>query len=568
MPNLIRILPDEVVRRIAAGEVIERPASVVKELIENTLDAKATRIGIDLLAGGKGMICVSDNGTGMSKGDTLLSVERHATSKMIELTDIETISTFGFRGEALPSIGTISRMTIETQERACDTGTRVVVDGGKVTSVEEISRSAGTTVTVRDLFFNTPARQKFLRGDQTEARYATQTFTEFALASPDVWMTFAHNGRELFHLEGGKVLADRLEQVFGAGLIHYTLPMSVDERGLKIEGILGMPEIARASRMHQSLFVNRRPVTSRILNHAIYKGYGGILPKGLYPFFVIFLWIDPAYVDVNVHPTKHEVRLSDESWIHDILSDTVKRHLLERRPMMAMTINGARVQSIQQNVMTVEPPQTFLPLTTRERQKASEEWHDAAEGSTISLWQLHDRYIFAPTKGGLLIIDQHVAHERIIYDDVMSRFTGQGHEAQQLLFPLVLDFSPQEIAILRDIEPLLVQIGFGLREFGRGSVMVDAIPVHAGNWSADDVLRTIIDDILQSHGMGDLLRERLVASYSCHTAIRSGDRLSVKEMQTIIDRLFATKNPFVCPHGRPIVIKIPLDEIDQKFGRT
>lgn len=569
--------------RIAAGEVIERPASVVKELVENSLDAGASRIGVELIAGGKGMIRVSDDGSGMSRADALLSAHRHATSKMRELADIEAIHTFGFRGEALPSVGGVSRMTIETQERSAVTGTRLSVEGGRAGLAEDTCRAPGTTITVEDLFFNTPARRRFLRADRSEFRYAAQIFSELALSSPDVGFSLSHNGNEQSNLQRGLSFTDRIEQVFGRDVVDRSVRVEMEESGIRLEGLIGTPEVARNSRVHQSLFVNRRPVSSRSLNHAIYSGYGGILPRGLYPFFVVFLWLDPGEVDVNVHPTKREVRFSREQLVHGVLSGAIKRHLLGFRSRAISTGEGGETASagFQAPLGLMERAGTYssreavsqmcLPLTMSSA-AADIEASNVDVEETIALWQVHRRYIFAPTKGGVLIVDQHVAHERIIYNDVMVRLVAGGTESQQLLFPLVLGFGPAEMAILREVEPLLVELGFGVREFGRDSIVVDAIPVSTRNWNADQVLRAVIDDcheaMSRSSGSGDLLKDRLAASYACHTAVRAGDALTVAEMQTIIDRLFATDDPFVCPHGRPIVIKLSMEEIDQRFGRS
>ena len=623
MANKIHILSEELVNKIAAGEVVERPASVLKELVENAIDAGATRIAVEIAAGGKQSIRVVDNGIGMSRDDAILSIERHGTSKIGAVSDLRGIATLGFRGEALSSIGAVSRMTLDTRQAEDMVGTKVVLEGGVLRDVSEIGRDVGTAVTVRNLFFNTPARRKFLRGTETEMRHITQCLINFTLAHPEIGFSLVHNGRNVLRLNPGE-LSERMEEIFGGNLMEQTIPLDFDKEGIRVLGFLGRPETARESRAHQVVFLNRRPIVNRTISHAVHAGYGSALSKRSYPFFSVFLEVDPTAVDVNVHPTKREVRFSDERRVHDVLADGVRAALRdavgvpERTLSEEMIAPGPVLPSGQPSVQA--PPQRGLhsggrtsisgggPIPAAQIHESVEVYgtrsadprdfasqmsltftartekeildRDIPQGPELeevsldededlaSVWQLHRKYILAHVKDGIVLIDQHVAHERIIYEEMMARLEGAGGTAQQLLFPLTLELSVLEYEILNASIPMLTKMGFGIRPFGRQTMIVDAIPAELKTWENGDVLRNIAQDLSDELGEGTSnLQERLVTSYACHTGIKAGDRMDPREMRALIDRLFATKTPFVCPHGRPIVIRMMVKEIDRMFGR-
>lgn len=597
MSNRIKVLPEALVNKIAAGEVVERPASVVKELVENALDAGAQRVTVEVKAGGKSLITVADDGTGMSRDDAILAMERHATSKVASEEDLEAVQTLGFRGEALPSIGAVAQMMLETRERTSSVGTRVVFEGGVLRNVEDMGRDGGTTVTVRHLFFNTPARRKFLKTTDTELRHIVRTVTAAALAHPTVAFRLVHNEREVMAFKEQERSEERMREIFGEGLMDRTVPLSFADGGVVGEGFLGLPEVARRSGMHQWVFVNGRPVIVRPLRAAIFKGYGELLPKERVPFFVLFLRIAPGSVDVNVHPTKREVRFSNEQFLYDLLVREVRRALRTGAVVPEMWLGSegynARESGREDRIEEESevfgklgkgrdsiPPelrlgkqkrsfQTSLAFQIDTGRRAQEQGERQVEdlGEAAPLWQVHRKYIFAAIKTGLAIVDQHAAHERVLYEEVMRSFSGQQGTAQQLLFPLTLEFAPAEMQAIKEVQPLLEQIGFGIQSFGRNTVMVDAIPSGLKQWRDGQMLVDLVDEMARTGPVSSGLKEQLAMSYSCHAAIKTGDRLSLAQMQGLVDRLFATQQPFVCPHGRPTVVKMSLEELDRRFGR-
>lgn len=569
MSSNINILPEKLANKIAAGEVVERPASVVKELVENSIDAGATRIRISTQVGGKASIVVADDGCGMSREDALMCIQRHATSKIATDEDLEEILTLGFRGEALPSIGSISHMIIETKEAEKTAGTRVVVEGGVLKSTSDIGRDVGTTVVVRDLFFNIPARRKFLKTTETEFRHVVQAVTQLALCYPSIAFVLSHNDHEVLNVPRHDSMYVRLCAVFGASFMQEMLRVAFDQEDVKGEGFFGRPTAARRSRLRQMIFVNGRPVISRFLNYAVYAGYGGLLSKENYPPFVVFLSIDPRKVDVNVHPAKREVRLSNEREVSRLLTEKVKDAL--RTDAVSPEGQADRIPTVSITQLVEEAGHydsregrrrqtslSFIPPPPHERRSREEH---------VSLWQVHDTYIFAQVKSGIIVIDQHVAHERVLYQEAMESFSGQPSPGQQLLFPLSLELSPTEIHIIEEIRPLLEQMGFGIRAFGRNSVVVDAIPSGLKRWRNGQMLMDMVDQMAKEGRITSGLKEKLAASYSCHAAIKAGEKLSADEMQILIDRLFATREPFVCPHGRPTLVRVSMEDLNRWFGR-
>jgi DNA mismatch repair protein MutL len=597
MVKRIHVLPDQVVNKIAAGEVVERPAAAVKELVENALDAGSTEITIELRQGGKQLVRVADNGTGMHKDDALLALERHATSKLEKIEDLETITSLGFRGEALPSIAAVSHLVLATRPHDEVEGTVITVEGGTITSVTAGARSAGTTVEVNNLFFNVPARRKFLKSVDTELRHISKTFIEFALAHHDKTFVLQHDGQEIYRLYPVVKLEDRAMAIHGKSVAGHIIPFTWQRDGLLVSGLLGKPDIARGSQYQQITYVNRRVISSRLINHAIMEGYHTLLPKGQYPFIVLFLDINPKLMDVNVHPTKREVRFADENWIHQGVARAIKEGLVKANLIPEMTMPSGETPSGQTrpapligsyqervtNAMesflrqaSTAPAVTTQPdffqtlprpqgLSVRE---PSPRESVAQDENLAHLWQLHQSFIFAQIKGGVLVIDQHAAHERILFEEITGSLAGTAKTAQQLLFPITLELSHPEFSLLEEIVPLLQQIGFGIRMFGGTTAIIDAIPTSVKNWQEGKMLKEILDEMLQHGRVSSGLKERLAASYACKAAVKAGDPLKPEEMSYLISRLFSTSNPYTCPHGRPAVIKMTVEELNRLFGRT
>ncbi|MBT3603661.1 MAG: DNA mismatch repair endonuclease MutL, partial [Candidatus Latescibacteria bacterium] len=613
MANRVHILPDEIANRIAAGEVVERPASVTKELVENAVDAGADRIVVEAGAGGKESLRISDNGCGMSRDDALLALERHATSKIHDLADLRELKTHGFRGEALPSVAAVSRMVIETRQPDDLEGTRVDVVGGRVRDVTSVGRGPGTTITLHGLFFNVPARRKFLKGVDTEFRHIANTMTAMGLAYPNIAFELKHNGRDSLRLPRAD-RTKRVEQVFNVKFGKDVVEVSGQENQIGIWGFVARPETARKSGQQQMLIVNQRWVQHKAVTYAVYEGFGGLLPKGLTPAYCLFLNVDPSRVDVNVHPSKREIRFADEravyqgvvSTVHDALRQAdlvpeIDANTVSAMPTMPSVGDVSLVSAEKQDASEVaeEPfqdyqpaqseiettPQMALPLTVRHRPQVapggqtttvSRDVFDEADFGQVSVWQLHHKYVLAHIKNGMIVVDQQVAHQRVLYERALSHFDKSPATSQRLLFPQTLDFGLKEIHFVREAMPLLERMGFGIRDFGGNTVVIDAIPVGLKAWQEGHLLRELIQDIADAEKRTSvppglqarqvtLQEHRLAASYAWHTSIREGDELSTVEMRGLIDQLFATQEPFVCPYGRPTLVKMGLDELSNRF---
>ncbi len=610
MPDRIRILSDEIANRIAAGEAVERPGSVVKELVENAIDAGADRIIAEVTGGGKETIRVSDNGCGMSGDDALLALERHATSKIVDLADLGTLSTLGFRGEALPSIAAVSRMVIETRDSEALQGTRVRVESGRVRDVSSTGRDRGTTVAVHGLFFNVPARRKFLKVVETEFKHVSDALTGLALAYPSIAFVLTHNGREILNF-GRTERQHRLQEIFGVRFGSDAVFLDGERHGVRVWGFAGRPERARKSGAQQATVVNGRWVRDRGVTYAVHDGFGGLLVKGFHPAFALLLELDPSRLDVNVHPAKREVRFSDEAAVYNAVAEVVRAGLRAEDlvpevdsgivspaipagdhaqetpdPSDGVADAPAEKKAYLADPLGLEDVQMALSLTVRKTAGEHEARADGAVDPDLSdeetveqvpVWQVHEKYVLAHIKNGLIFVDQHLAHQRMIYEQTLDCFEANAGLGQRLLFPVTLDFGLRQIHRVREAIPLLEAMGFGIREFGGNTVVVDAIPAELKVWEDGRLLQEVVDELGERERQTSVpvggqkavspLEHRLAAAYARHTAIRTGERLSAREMRALIDRLFATREPFVCPQGRPVVVKMSLDELDRQFNR-
>lgn len=597
MNGRIQRLSESLVRKIAAGEVIERPSSVLKELVENAVDADARRVWIDVADGGRQSIRVADDGTGMSRNDTELSVERHATSKMSSPTDLFTIDTLGFRGEALASIGAVSRLTIETCLQHEEEGTRIVIEGGVRREFGAVARDAGTTVEVQNLFYNTPARRKFLRHTETEMRYLTQAVVQLAAARPEVAFRLRHADRDVLDLlsaERRERAADLL-QADGDDLLWIE---GGEVGGVRVEGLLSPPDLCRRSRGRQYLIVRQRPIQSRTVSRAVYAGFGSLLPQGAHPQHVMWIDLDPRHLDVNVHPTKREVRFAREPEVRSALQDAVREALRvpeapgfipePRQEQSASQLEpGFHVADASWQVdvpgrtyggeVDPELEQMNLSLLPSTAPAADPVRRDAAGEATLAqarvaaaarIWQIHDKYLLVPIRDGLLVVDQHAAHERVRFEEVQDMLTTEEAASQQLLLPLTVDVSPVELQAFDTSKEMFQRLGFAIRPFGPATLLVEGIPPELRNWGDGDLFHQILSDLIDELEARSEARDAMAASMACHTSIRAGERLDAREMETLIQRLLSAREPFACPHGRPLLLKIPLQEFDRLFHRT
>jgi len=530
----VRLLPEETVRRIAAGEVIVRPANAIKELIENSLDAGATDIRVEVKQGGKNLIRVSDNGVGMTRDDVRLAVARHATSKLGTAEDLTRITTYGFRGEALASIGAVTRLTIETNADESGPGTQVEVEGGEVRGITEIARPRGTTISARMLFFNLPVRRAFMKSDNYESRLVVETVRNYAIAFPTVGFTLISNEREVMRLAMAGSVKERIKALFEKRVVESLVEMKVDNPLLSLFGYLGEPTRARSFYEVQAIFMNKRPVRNPTVVRAVYEGYGPVL-TGNNPDFVLFIETDPSRLDVNLHPTKQEVRFADERFLFDFVSEAVRQGL-----------------GIQRGKETADADflyqRGFVP-------------EDAAPQE---FWQLHNTYILAQVTSGYVIVDQHAAHERILFEEVMK---GREDVAPQgLLFPITLELTAEEFEAYERARDRLEKMGVEVAPYSGRTVAVETVP--AGSFMGKEEVKELFADLAKVKPGDAGIESEMAKVVACKGAVKAGQRLTTPEMESIINRLFACKEPYFCPHGRPAIIKITVEELERRFGRT
>lgn len=584
--NKIKILPEDLTNKIAAGEVVDRPASIVKELLENAIDAGSDEITVILKNGGKTLIQVVDNGTGMTREDAILAIQRHTTSKITTYDDLHNIKTLGFRGEALASIASVSRMELKTIINGQTSGTSLKIEGGVVADIADIGGTRGTTVIVKNLFYNTPARRKFLKSDETEYRYILNVMQRFALAFFQINFKLYHNDQLIYDLKPGDPDL-RLTGVLGNR--YRDKLVRVEDKGslLQIWGYIGNQDSAKKSRGDQFLFLNGRYIINRALNHAIVSSYGTIIPRGEFPMYVVFLEIDPRRIDVNVHPSKMEVKFADERLIYDLLRASVKRALSSEQIIPPLS-GQFRVEPhpLTEAFEKLHPKQTAIPFyemptTTAKhidfvvpeiepQEKPSPFYMPRREPKyeRANVWQIHNQYIVSEIKSGLIVIDQHVAHERILYEQALTNLEKSKPVSQQLLFPQVVDLTPEEFSFMMDILPYLEKIGFIVKGFGGNTVVLEGVPSGLKISNPETILNEIIDEYKKNKNTSLDVRDNVAKSYSCKMAIKKGDPLTRDEMNLLIDQLFATQSPYFCPHGRPVIVTLTIEELNKRFGRN
>ena len=674
--NRVRLLPEQVANQIAAGEVIERPASVVKELVENALDAEATRITVEIQAGGRSVIRVIDDGTGMSRDDALLSLERHATSKIRKAEDLASIATMGFRGEALPSIASVSRFTLTTRERdgGSAEGTQIVIGGGKILEVKAAGTAPGANIEVRQLFFNLPARRKFLRSEETEAAHIQHYLTLAALAFPEVAFTFQKDGRLIWQLpavRGGKETRDRLtalkerlralygdeQKLLPVDYLKQNFAEPNQDRdpdkssSFRAWGYIGAPGVSRSTREDQHLFVNRRPVENRGLNFALLEGYHTALMKGRFPVCCLFLEIDPAAVDVNIHPAKREVKFHQEGEVRRCVAEAVRKTLLDfhggtathhgeqaggvQSQSSMVTAGGTTTTTVEQKSLPnfpvelkapSEQPKSSMPqavlrmgfgaeqtasatnLGIEQEQAKSDERqteyvrlpqqepaiaHGYPASSAAGLARaipgksqaaepllkvplrlvgvIGKLYVVLESDRGLVLLDQHAAHERILFEQMLSRLEKSDQApSQRLLLPETVELSARDANFLREQLPLLTRLGVGLSEFGERTFLLDALPPFVKASDPRRFVLELVDELKAAGQEVNTLRlgEHTVAKTVCRHAVKANDPLAGPELENLVEDLRHCAMPYTCPHGRPTLIEMNFRELEKKFGRT
>jgi len=552
----VQVLAGNVANQIAAGEVVERPASVVKELVENGLDAGARAIRVELEDGGKTLIRVSDDGAGMDRDDAQLALQRHATSKIRTATDLIGVATFGFRGEALPAIASVSRFELETCGEGED-ATRLRVTGAKLDAVEDSVRQRGTTVTVRGLFYNTPARRKFLRATATETRAAVEALTVLALTRPDVAFSLTSDGRVLLDCPPAARLIDRAHALWGGELADTLLAVSHRAGPLEVSGLVQRPAQARPAGRKGYVFVRGRPIRDPFILRAAEAGYRSTIAPGDRPSLLLFLDLPGDAVDVNVHPAKLEARFRDKFFVEKVVGEAVREALAPLEAAAPLGVVGHQSSVIGAlGSIPLELFGTDRP-TTDNRQP------------TAPLLQVFDTFILFQTDQGIAIVDQHSAHERVLYEDVMRQLSGDGAPAQRLLLPLTLDFAPAELDAIEAHRELLTRVGYEIEPFSGRSIVVHTAPNPHPRFEAARCLQELVSDLAGGRFGGWQNRlERFAATYACRAAIKAGQTLDVGEMRQLIVRLLTATLPAHDVHGRPSMVQLPKEELERRFGRT
>ena len=556
-PPRVQVLATQVADQIAAGEVVERPASVVKELVENALDAGARAVRVELEDGGKTLIRVSDDGGGMDREDATLALQRHATSKIRAAADLIGVATFGFRGEALPAIASVSRFELETAN-ADASGTRLRVTGGKMDGTEDAVRQRGTTVTVRALFYNTPARRKFLRATATETRAAVEAVTVLALTRPDVAFTLTSDGRVLLDCPPAARLIDRVRALWGVELADTLLAVSHRAGPLEVSGLVQRPAQARPAGRKGYVFVRGRPIRDPFILRAAEAGYRSTVAPGDRPSLLLFLDLPGDAVDVNVHPSKLEARFRDKFFVEKVVEEAVREALA---PLAAAVPIGGG--STWAGLGVDLGGGTPLELFGRDTGTSH------SPHPTPSLLQVFDTYILFQTDSGVAIVDQHSAHERVLYEDVMRQLSGDGAPAQRLLLPLTIDFAPAELDAIDAHRELLERVGFEFELFSGRSLVVHTAPNPHPRFEAGRCLQELVADLAGGRFGGWQNRlERFAATYACRAAIKAGQALDIGEMRELVVRLLTATLPAHDVHGRPSLVQLPKDELERRFGRT
>ena len=609
---VIRPLPERLINKIAAGEVVERPAAVVKELVENALDAGATRVDIIIEQSGSKLIKIIDNGWGIPDDQIEIAFSRHATSKLYGLADLERILSYGFRGEALPSIASVSRTRMVSRTAESDVATEIIFEGGVLQSRKPIASPVGTTIEVADLFFNTPARRKFMKAESTEARYLSRTATALALARCDVAFSYTLNGRQIFSVPAGS-LRDRVAALLGYG--KQLLELRGESGVVRVGGYIGKPDQATNNRWGHYIFINGRYIHSTTFSHALSAGFGEMLPKGLYPVGALLLEVDPTEVDVNVHPAKTEVRLSKEREIYETIFRAVREATRQDGviPVFQAGASTRAPESEQGKLGGFEPPgrQAYIPgitshsITNHEllaelyrpptvvpANGGSTVFHVNSETGEIIenespvaapisqteqfvgpsdgirlVGRFSDLYLILQAGEDLYIVDQHTAHERVLYEDMLRRVDQHSIVGQQLLLPVQFELSPEQFALFGEAESIINQSGFAVAPFGGRMISIEAVPMVLSRKSPERVLTRILDDIGSLTKGGYDLKKAIAHSMACRAAVMAGDRLSDEEATGLLQRLLQCENKYSCPHGRPTFIKINRGDLDRQFGR-
>ncbi|WP_158828704.1 DNA mismatch repair endonuclease MutL [Mucilaginibacter lacusdianchii] len=620
MSDIIQLLPDAVANQIAAGEVVQRPASAVKELVENAIDSGADKIQLLLKEAGKALIQVIDNGCGMSATDARMCFERHATSKIRKAEDLFAIRTMGFRGEAMASIAAIAQVELKTRRHEDELGSCITIEGSEVINQEACAASAGTSISVKNLFYNTPARRNFLKSNSVEMRHIIDEFQRVALAHPQIFFTLHHDGQEVYHLPAA-TLKQRIVHLFGNNYNQRLVPVEEDTTIIKLRGFVGKPEFARKTRGEQFFFVNNRFIRDAYLNHAVLTAFEELLPEESFPLYVLFIDIDPSKIDINVHPTKTEIKYQDEKAIYAIIRSAVKRslgrynitptldfdqensieHLITHKPLNeivppSVTFNPDFNPFANEQKNTREPrepvfqsdsnpfktgiPQnwnTLYEISKQEDRKQEEllpaetfeiNNQQVSKDSERQLFQIHNRFILSQIKSGFMLINQQAAHERILYERFLQQLQNHSGISQQSLFPQTVTLNAADFELLRELLPDIRSLGFDIREFGKNTVVVEGVPADVNTTNEHQLLEDLLEGFKNNLAILKLdKRDTLARTLARNAATKAGTKLTQEEMNLLIDQLFACQMPNLAINGKPVISTFTLNELAERFEK-
>ena len=575
MRKRIKLMSEDMISKIAAGEVVERPSSIVKELIENSIDAQSNNIEVLIENGGKDLILIKDDGIGISSDDLLLAFTRHATSKLNNMQDFENISSLGFRGEALASIASIANINIKTSTDN-KSASEINVRAGEIGKQKKIARNRGLTISVRKLFDSLPARKKFLKSSDSEQIAITKIMKSYFLSNPEINFKYMNSKKEIYNL-ASKPLKNRIGDVFGKKHLDSLIKIESEKQNFKLSGYLGNLDLVSKRLGNQYLFVNGRYTFNRMINHSIYRSYSSLIDRGEYPFFVLELTMPPNLFDVNMHPTKREIRFKDEWKVNQFIKDNIGLALknvqkttstFNLNPSYKLKNTSEEIGFDLQQISDMKIDQLVNMKDTHERvEEIFSEDSDINNPIIDDVWQIHNKYLVTHLNDGILIIDQHVAHERILYDSAIKGLNNNKTESQSVLFPNALELQGEDFDILIKLMPYLEKIGFRIKEFGENKVIIEGIPVYVKNNDEIEIIKHVIDTFDSFNEKDNEVFDKIAANYSCKAAIKSGDSLEKNEIKHLINRLFQSNNPYFCPHGRPIIVNLTINELDKRFER-
>jgi len=565
MINKVIKLNDKLINQIAAGEVVDNPASVIKELIENSIDAKSKNIKVYIEDGGKKSILIIDDGCGMHKEDLLNAFERFATSKIENHKDLENINTLGFRGEALPSISSVSKITIKSKNES-NNGHLLEIEAGKITDSKPDSITKGTLVHVKNLFFNVPARLKFLKKDTTEYQKILVLFKVFSLSNPEISFSLYNDKKEVYNLLASD-LKSRIINIYGIDYKDSLIEVDFIQDEFTVNGYIGNLSLVKKRRGNQFSFINGRYILNPLINQTVYNSYDSLISRGEFPFFLLNLKLNNSFIDINVHPKKTEIKFKNELQIQHIVKKAVVKSLKKKIEVIPNLYKPKE----NYNNQLIDLPFNELDNNSYDISKETVDkmFNDTslALSNDIKVWQIHNKYILTEISSGLIVIDQHVAHERILYEMAKKSLDGEGLNSQKLMFPITIDYTPEDFNNLLDIIPYLNKIGFDVRQFGDNSVIIEGSPPELSNGKEKEVIDDILDNFIEHKQLNSSFIDYMAATYSCKAAIKAGDKLDETECISLIDKLFSTKHPYYCPHGRPIIINLSINDLDKRFER-